>query len=161
MVHLVENQSLERVDDSFGLRRAAARRFWRLFAGGFWRRVKSIFGQGQDGLHNLAVVTQDTAFESSRHVGATTVPVDLITGSEGKSQEFDREFRPLKSFSRDRWISIAVARLQGKSLPPVELIKVGDEYYVRDGHHRISVARAYGQVEVDAVVTSWKVAAAV
>jgi hypothetical protein len=83
------------------------------------------------------------------------VPISQIQGSEGKSEEFDAEFRPLKPFSRDRWVSVAVAFLQGKSLPPVELIKVGQQYFVRDGHHRISVARAYGQYDVDAVVTVW------
>ncbi len=81
------------------------------------------------------------------------VPISQIRGSEGKSGEFDAQFRPLKRYSRDRWVSVAVAYLQGKTLPPVELIKVGRQYFVRDGHHRISVARAYGQYDVDAVVT--------
>jgi hypothetical protein len=161
LVHLVGNQSLEWVDDSFALRRAAARRFWRLFAGGFFSQLRTIFGSRQSSLQSLTRTTRATAVQSSRYCGAETVSIDQIKGSEGKSQDFDREFRPLKGFSRDRWIGIAVARLQGKSLPPVELIKVGDDYYVRDGHHRISVAKAYGQAEVDAVVTVWHKAAAV
>ncbi len=47
---------------------------------------------------------------------------------------------------------IAIARLTGETLPPVDLVKVGDFYFVRDGHHRISVARALGQQFVDAIV---------
>ena len=47
--------------------------------------------------------------------------------------------------------------LEGEYLPPVALIRSGDIYYVRDGHHRISVARAFGQMMVEAAVTVWKI----
>jgi hypothetical protein len=50
-------------------------------------------------------------------------------------------------------LNIAKLRLEGRPLPPVELIQVGDSYFVRDGHHRISVARAFGQTAIDAQVT--------
>ncbi|MFN2186580.1 MAG: hypothetical protein ACK2UU_21575, partial [Anaerolineae bacterium] len=59
--------------------------------------------------------------------------------------------------ARGRWLSIARARQQGKDLPPVVLIRVGDVYFVRDGHHRISVAQALGQLDVEARVTVWQV----
>jgi hypothetical protein len=52
---------------------------------------------------------------------------------------------------------MAAAKMRGVALPPVELIQVGDIYFVRDGHHRISVARAFGQEQVDAEVTVWDV----
>lgn len=52
---------------------------------------------------------------------------------------------------------MAVARQQGKALPPVRLVQVGDLYFVRDGHHRISVARALGQQDIKARVTIWQV----
>jgi hypothetical protein len=71
-------------------------------------------------------------------------------GSEGRVDDFDSAFNPLTAHTRDRWIGIAVARRQGTVLPPVELIQVGDVYYVRDGHHRISVAKAEGQAEIEA-----------
>jgi hypothetical protein len=51
---------------------------------------------------------------------------------------------------------IAVAQQMGKTMPPVELIRVGNAYFVRDGHHRISVAQALGQEEVDAQITVWE-----
>jgi hypothetical protein len=54
-------------------------------------------------------------------------------------------------------MSIARARDRDKALPPVELIQVGDLYFVRDGHHRISVARAVGQRYIEAEVTAWQV----
>lgn len=89
--------------------------------------------------------------------GCRTVPLRQIRGSEGRYREFDISFRPLQSHSAARWKSIAAARRMGVALPPVELIQVGDVYFVRDGHHRISVARALGQTEIEAKVTVWQV----
>jgi hypothetical protein len=56
-----------------------------------------------------------------------------------------------------RWLRVAAARDQGKVLPPVVLVQVEDVYFVRDGHHRISVARALGQLDIEAEVTVWQV----
>ena len=93
--------------------------------------------------------------------GVRTVPISQIRGSEGRSGYFDRDFNPLYDRARGRWLGIARARQQGKDLPPVVLVQVGDIYFVRDGHHRISVARAMGQMDVEARVTIWQMAAAV
>jgi hypothetical protein len=86
------------------------------------------------------------------------VPISHIRGSQGRSKDFDRDFNPLQDHTKERWLRVAVARQRGKSLPPVELIQVGDVYFVRDGHHRISVARVLGQREIEAEVTVWQVA---
>ena len=94
---------------------------------------------------------------SRRYAGTQPVPIDRIRGSEGRSSDFDADFNPLQTKTRDRWVSIAIARQIRQPLPPVELIQVGDVYFVRDGHHRISVARALGQSAVDAEVTVWEV----
>ena len=93
--------------------------------------------------------------QNHHYCGAATVRIDQIKGSEGRSQDFDQDFNPLKLRNQGRWLSIARAWHHGVSLPAVDLIKVGDAYIIRDGHHRISVARAYGQYDVDAVVTVW------
>ncbi|NMC53097.1 MAG: ParB N-terminal domain-containing protein, partial [Chloroflexi bacterium] len=58
--------------------------------------------------------------------------------------------------ARERWTRIGMLMMMGEPLPAVELIQVGDEYYVRDGHHRISAARALGYRHIDAVVTAWQ-----
>jgi hypothetical protein len=87
-----------------------------------------------------------------------TVAIGQIRGSEGRSRYFDRDFHPLHDEARGRWLNIARARQQGKNLPPVVLVQVGDIFFVRDGHHRISVARALGQIDVEARVTVWQVA---
>jgi hypothetical protein len=73
-------------------------------------------------------------------------------GSEGRSGDFDCDFNPMHYRSMDRWVSVAVARSSGAALPDIELIQLGEDYFVRDGHHRISVARAFRQEYIDAKV---------
>ena len=82
--------------------------------------------------------------------------VDKIIGTEGRAANFDIDFYPMGEESRERWTSMAVAFLARIPLPPVELIQVGDVYFVRDAHHRISVARSFGQTAVDAEVITWQ-----
>jgi hypothetical protein len=74
-------------------------------------------------------------------------------GSESHRNDFDANFYPLRESMRERWECIAGLCLNGASLPAVDLIQVGAEYFVRDGHHRISVARVQGWEYVDAQVT--------
>ena len=85
------------------------------------------------------------------------VPISQICGSEGRCHDFDRDFHPLQDHNKERWLGIARARQRGKALPPVELVRVGDVYFVLDGHHRISVARALGQRHIEAKVMVWQV----
>lgn len=93
---------------------------------------------------------------AERHyAGLHTVDIDSIRGSEGRCHDFDCDFLPLKPMMSQRWISVFVAVLQGIAMPPVTLIRVGDIYFVRDGHHRISVARIRGSVVIEAEVTVW------
>jgi hypothetical protein len=94
----------------------------------------------------------------SRHVaGIRPVPIREIRGSDGRSEDFDADFRPLRPHTKDRWMEIAVAQQLGETMPPVDLVRIGDAYFVRDGHHRISVARALGQEKIDARITVWEV----
>lgn len=91
-----------------------------------------------------------------RHAGLRTVRIEQITGSENRSLDFDRQFHPLGDKTRDRWLSVMEARLNGVAMPPVQLTEVNGHYYVRDGHHRISVAAAMGETFVEAVVEVWR-----
>lgn len=109
-------------------------------------------------LPDVATLTGDRAVRNQRDLGTKTVAIDRILASENRSGDFDRSFRPLATHTRIRWINIAAARLNGTSLPAVNLIKIGDAIMVRDGHHRISVAKALGANFVDAHVTAWKLA---
>lgn len=80
------------------------------------------------------------------------MPINQIKGSEGRSGDFDCDFNPMHARTMDRWVSVAVARSHGAPLRAVELIQLGEDYFVRDGHHRISVARAFREEYIDAQV---------
>jgi hypothetical protein len=76
-------------------------------------------------------------------------------GSVNRYRDFDRDFNPLRKEDRDRWARVAEAYLEGATLPPVDLIKIGEVYVVLDGNHRVSVARHFGVKYIDAVVTEY------
>jgi hypothetical protein len=92
-----------------------------------------------------------------RSLGHQTVPLDHIVGSEGRYSDFDRRFLPRSDTLRQRWSSIDRAMIEEVELPPVDLYKIGDIYFVRDGNHRVSVARQQGQDYIDAYVTELQV----
>jgi hypothetical protein len=85
------------------------------------------------------------------------VEIARIGGSEGRTGEFDARFYPRDERTAARWQSVATARYRDLALPPVELILVEDTYYVRDGHHRVSVAVARSEWYIEARVTVWEV----
>jgi hypothetical protein len=86
-------------------------------------------------------------------LGPQIVPVRNIIGSEGRYSDFDRRFLPRTEVLEDRWRSIERAMNRAIDLPPVDLWKISDVYFVRDGNHRVSVARWRGQSHIDAYVT--------
>jgi hypothetical protein len=98
-------------------------------------------------------VIEALGFVSERSAGLRVVPLDQIVGSVDRGHDFDRRFRPTSSRVRGRWERIAEATRRGESMPPVDLLHIGEIYFVRDGHHRISVARALGRPDIDAYVT--------
>src|SRR3954462_11551262 len=85
--------------------------------------------------------------------GLQVVRLDDIVGTVDRAADFDRGFRPTSTRLRSRWERIAAAQRRGESLPPISLFKVGDLYFVRDGHHRVSVAKSLGRTDIDAYVT--------
>lgn len=98
-------------------------------------------------------VIEALGFASERSVGLNVVQLDQIVGSVDRGRDFDRRFRPTSGRSRGRWEQIAAAARRGEAFPPIDLVKVGQIYFVRDGHHRVSVARALGRTDIDAYVT--------
>jgi len=132
-------------------RKIAADRFQKALSEGrssrFWGRLS-----GRNS--RLQTLEHTPSRTGRRSVGITHVALDRIVGSEGRSEDFDADFRPLKTHNQDRWIGIAAARRMGVALPAVELVQDGDRYYVRDGHHRISVAKAMGQLEIEARIVN-------
>ena len=90
---------------------------------------------------------------SERRIGLRTIPLDSIVGTVDRTREFDRSFRPTTRRVKRRWQRIAEAIRRGQSMPPIDVYKIGDMYFVRDGHHRVSVARQLGLEVIDARVT--------
>ena len=88
------------------------------------------------------------------YVGMKTVPVENIIGSEGRYNDFDNLFFPKHSHLKNRWLNIDKAYMKGVILPAVTLYEIGGVYFVRDGNHRVSVAKARGVEFIDAEVTS-------
>jgi hypothetical protein len=88
-----------------------------------------------------------------RDLGLEIVPLDAIVGTVDRGVDFDRAMRPTSARLRSRWERIASAQRRGEALPPVSLYKIGDLYFIRDGHHRVSVAKSLGRSDIDAYVT--------
>ncbi len=90
--------------------------------------------------------------EGESYRGMQEVPITRIVGSMDRYQDFDRTFLPKKKHTRSRWKNIDKAYYQDVRLPPIQLYKVGDVYFVKDGNHRVSVARERGVEFIDAEV---------
>lgn len=119
---------------------------------GYWRAIFSWLTQSNNELLPFDEVRKRLPFSGQHYLGLRQIPVDEIVGSVGRYQDFDRAFLPRQSHTRSRWISIDTAHLQDVTLPPIEVYKVGSVYFVKDGNHRVSVARERGQFYIDAYV---------
>jgi hypothetical protein len=133
-----------------------------------WMRVSSNFeaalrksrqGQIWDAIlfRSNKLRTFDEAMQNHRLIerfdlGASIVPVEKIIGSMGRQHDFDQNFMPRHEHLSPRWQSVDHAYYMGTTLPIIELLKLDDEYYVVDGHHRVSVARYHGQEYIEAHV---------
>jgi len=114
--------------------------------------VRGRLGRRLTELLSLPEVRSRIQVGGQRDLGITAVPLNSIVGSEGRPGDFDRHFAPRRKNTVERWMRIKRAYLDDRGLPPVELIKVGQIYFVRDGHHRLSVVRLAGQQEIEAHV---------
>lgn len=92
--------------------------------------------------------------QNETYLGMQTVPVDRIVGSEARYQDFDNRFFPKKLHLKTRWEHIDMAHIKDINLPPITLYELGGVYFVRDGNHRVSVAKAKGVEFIDAEVVS-------
>ncbi|HEY3310357.1 MAG TPA: DUF4032 domain-containing protein [Anaerolineales bacterium] len=84
--------------------------------------------------------------------GIKTIRIEQIVGSLNRYQDFDRAFLPVQDKTAERWRRVDLAFYKDISLPPVVLYKVGQVYFVMDGHHRVSVAREQGQEFIEAEI---------
>ncbi len=117
-------------------------------------RIAHVFSSQSEDLMPFEEAKRILKPDSETYTGITTVALEKIVGSEGRYRDFNRHFLPKKEHLRARWTSVDKTRYQDIILPPVRLYEMGGVYFVRDGNHRVSVARSMGQVEIDAEVTS-------
>jgi hypothetical protein len=108
----------------------------------------------EGGLASLEQALGAPAPATRREIGLRAIPLNAVVGTAeaAKARAFDRSFRPPRS-SRRRWEALWIAGRRGAPLPPISVYRLGGRYFVNDGHHRVSVARALGMNAIDAEVT--------
>ena len=147
--HWTSSRQFGRFQDSIQNHGAAVESYKRAIKRGAWRRLRARLTGRSVQLQHYAT---NGRLSGKRAAGVQIIALDRIIGSEGRSQDFDNQFWPITEHTRGRWVNIAIAMGTGKPLPPVQLIESANGYVVRDGHHRISVARAFGQETIEAEV---------
>jgi hypothetical protein len=107
---------------------------------------------GTDRILPLDEVVGALGWRGERYLGQQTIRLDTIVGVDSR-RDFDRRFRSTTNRVRPRWEQLALAARRGAAIPPIEAYRVGDQHFVSDGHHRVSIAAATGQQAIDAYVT--------
>jgi hypothetical protein len=118
----------------------------------FFNRIRHVLMGQPTTLLSYDEVKEKLRLGGPVYRGVRTVPIAQIAGSLNRYHQFDRAFLPTEDRLADRWQNVDRAFYQEISLPPVVLYKVGDVYFVVDGHHRVSVAREQGQEFIEAEV---------
>jgi hypothetical protein len=98
-------------------------------------------------------VVAAAGWRGERRLGLRTIRLAAVSGTVDSRRDFDRGFRPTSGRVRERWQRLDLAQRRGAALPPIDVYLVGGTYFVKDGHHRVSVALATRQQVIDAYVT--------
>jgi nucleotide-binding universal stress UspA family protein len=117
--------------------------------------LKSVFAQltgAKIDLLSYDEVLKRLRLQGQVERGRFEIPLEKIIGSVGRYTDFTRDFLPRKSSDSQRWVSVKMATESLQGVPPIEVYKVGDYYFVRDGNHRVSIARQNGQTQIEAYV---------
>jgi hypothetical protein len=117
-----------------------------------WRRLASRVLRRGNALLPFEQTRRYLRAQSQHYGGLRPVRIDQIVGSVGRYADFDRAFLPRQTSTRTRWLSIDRAYYEDTVLPPIELYQLGETYFVKDGNHRVSVAREQGQDFIDAYI---------
>jgi hypothetical protein len=116
--------------------------------------VESLRGQAsrRDDLLDLDETIRRLKPFSRHHLGVQAIPVERVVGTEGRAGDFDRRFAPRRRDVSERMRRVSEAFPDG-SFPPIVVFRLGEAYFVIDGHHRVAVARRKGIEQIDAEVT--------
>jgi hypothetical protein len=129
--------------------------FERALIKGFLGDVAAFLSRRSNELLSFDEVKHRLHVREHSYRGLQAVPIAKIVGSVNRYRDFDHQFLPTQTHTKQRWVNIDAAHLREEALPPVELYQVGDVYFVRDGNHRVSVARERGQDFIDAEVIEY------
>jgi hypothetical protein len=138
-------------------RRAAKVDFDAAFRKGFWRSVFSWLTKSDNKLLPYDEVKKRHRFRGQHSIGLQEVLLENVVGSVGRYLDFDKAFLPRQKFTQNRWMNIDEAYLKNIPLPAIELYKIKSDFFVKDGNHRVSVARERGQKFIDAHVVEFEV----
>jgi hypothetical protein len=139
--------------DSMQIRAQARRDYSRARMRAFWENIWAGITNKDTELLNFEEVKDKLRLSSQRSLGLQNVPLDKIVGSVGRYNDFTRTFLPKKNVDKERWEQVNALARGMIGLPPVELYKVGDAYFVMDGNHRVSVAHQLEMPSIEAYVT--------
>ncbi len=126
--------------------------FARAYRKGFWRSVLGWLRKSENNLLPFDEVVKRIPLKGQSYLGLKQIETDRIIGSVSRFTEFDRSFLPRQTHTRERWESIDQAYYRDIVLPPIDVYQIGQVYFVKDGNHRVSVARERGQLYMDAYV---------
>jgi hypothetical protein len=116
--------------------------------------IASFIRRRSDDLLSFEDVKKAVQPAGEHYVGCKTILVDRVVGSEGRCGDFNKSFMPRREFMCERWARVDRAFYEKKDLPAVKVLEIGGVYFVRDGNHRVSVARHHNVAFIDADITS-------
>ena len=121
---------------------------------GVWEAIFNRLAHRPGRLQSFAEAVERVRPEQPVTLGLQDIPTKKVVGSVGRSRDYTRQFRPRSSAGpeKERWRTIYTLAVTGLGFPPVELYKIGQDYYVKDGHHRVSVARHLAWPTIQACV---------
>jgi hypothetical protein len=126
----------------------ARQTFEQAYRRGWWRGLIDALFQRQVTLYGFDDVRRNVRIASSTDRGIREIRINAIYGSVSRARDYTASFLPRKGHLVERWARIYTAMEQMEPLPPIEVYKINERYYVTDGHHRVSVAKWLGIKEI-------------
>lgn len=142
-------------NNGMGLDPMAVQLFNRTYRNPQTNGLRRLVGRQSQPLQVLHDIEAEQGIRNRHYVGLKSIPLANIRGTLNRADDFDAKFRPLKVTDKDRWSRVASMMMDGRDLGPIDVIQVGEDYYVKDGHHRVSVANAMDYGYLDAIVERW------
>ena len=119
-----------------------------------FNEIQHLLSPEEASLISLNDVKQLLKPKAETYQGMKVIPIDKIVGSEGRYKDFDNHFFPKSNFLKQRWERVDEAAIKDIILPPIKVYELSGVYFVRDGNHRVSVAKSRGTEFIDAEVVS-------